>query len=149
MTAIKWTRTEAMACAYCWCEFSKPEGRSDTPEQYWIGVSEKTRQECRKITKDRYLVAVALRQAAPLFPPNSLTDAQIDAVRDAIGLKARHRVWQTLQGIYRVFLPRDWSDEDRAEVQAALVAAGDLDAIKEEELKREFERQRERTAPCN
>ncbi len=118
---IRWTRAEALACAYCWAEFSKPEDRPDTPEQYWLACSERARQECRKIVKDRYLLAVAMRQAAPLFPPSSLTDEQMQAVQDAIGLKARHRMWQILQGVYRTFLPADWSVADRAEIEASLV----------------------------
>ena len=71
---IVWTRAEAMACAYCWAEFPNPEDRPDTPEQYWLRITERSRQECRKIVKDRYLLAVASRQAAPVFPPSNLSE---------------------------------------------------------------------------
>lgn len=102
---IRWTKAEALACAFCWAEFSKPEDRPDTPEQYWLRITERSRQECRKIVKDRYLLAVAFRQAAPVFPPINLTEKQMEAAREALGLKARHRVYQTIQAIHRVFLP--------------------------------------------
>ena len=103
---IRWTRTEAMACAYCWCEFHKPEERPGTPEQYWLSISERSRQECRWIVKNRYLVAVALRQAAPIFPPNSLTDEQWATLGEAMGLKARHRVRWLFWKVYETFLPK-------------------------------------------
>lgn len=122
---IRWTRSEAMACALCWAEFSKPEDRPDTPEQYWLRITERSRQECRKIVKDRYLLAVAFRQAAPLFPPGNMTEKQLEAARDVLGLKARHRVWQILQAIHHTFLPPNWSDADRAKVNATLAEDGE------------------------
>jgi hypothetical protein len=115
---IRWTRAEALACAYCWAEFPSPEVRPDSPEQYWRSISERSRQECRKIVKDRYLLAVAFRQAAPVFPPSNLTDVQLESVREALGLKARHRVWMILQAVHRVFLPHEWGDADRAAIKA-------------------------------
>ncbi len=115
---VRWTRAEAMACALCWAEFNKPEDRPDTPEQYWLRITETSRQECRKIVKDRYLLAVAFRQAAPVFPPGNLSDEQFTAAQEAIGIKARHRVWAILQAVHRVFLPHEWGDADRAELKA-------------------------------
>lgn len=135
MTGIRWTRTEVMACAYCWCEWTLPEERSDTPEQYWLRVNERTRMECRKVAMDRLLVDVALRRAAALLPPDRLTDEQLDAVGTAMGLRLRHRVWRNLSALYHTLRPRDWSDADRAEVQAELVKIGDPDALEEERLK--------------
>lgn len=121
---IKWTKSEALACAYCWAEFSQPETRSDTPEQYWLHMTERSRQECRKIVKDRYLLAVAFRQAAPLFPPGNLSEKQMAAIQGALGLKARHRVWQILQAVHRVFLPAEWSDAEMAQIRAEAEKCG-------------------------
>lgn len=122
MNEIVWTNAEAMACAYCWAEFSAPERRQihTTPEQYWLSITERSRQECRKIVKDRYLLAVAFRQAAPVFPPSNLTEDQFEAARAALGIKARHRVHQILRAVHKVFLPREWSDADREEIRKSL-----------------------------
>ena len=102
---IKWTRGEAIACAYCWVEFSDPQERSDTPEQYWLSIDERARQACRKIVKDRYLLAVAFRQAAPVFPPSNLTQAEMDVVQKALGLKRPRRAWDIIWAVHRTFLP--------------------------------------------
>lgn len=45
---VIWTAREAFAAAYCWSEFSDPSDRADTPETYWLGITEKARNECRR-----------------------------------------------------------------------------------------------------
>lgn len=146
MTEIRWTRTEAMACAYCWAEWPHPETRTDTPEQYWLSVSERTRQECRRIVKSRRLVAVAMRQAASLPPPANLTTPNLAELATALGLKTDSRVRRILRVLYDHFLPRPWSNADRAAVQAQLVAAGDPGALEEDRLMREVDARMERGA---
>ncbi len=116
LNEIKWTRAEAMACAYCWAEFSEPEKiRSDTPEQYWLSISERARQECRKIVKDRYLLAIAFRQAAPVLPLANLTEEQTLAVQEALSLKARYRVRNIIQAVYQTFLPPPYENREMFE----------------------------------
>jgi len=103
---IKWTRAEAMACAYCWAEFSKLEKQPGSPETYWQECSERTRQECRKIVRDRHLLAVAFRQAAPVFPASDdRSRAKADEIGAALGLKAGYRIYAVIQAVHRVFLP--------------------------------------------
>lgn len=91
---IRWTTKEVMACAYCWAEFVHPERHmpEDTPETYWLRISERARNECREIAKARLLVAVATGQAPALPHPANISDEQIAAFGAAARLKQRHRI---------------------------------------------------------
>lgn len=88
----EWTAREALACAYCWVEFSTPEDRPDSPEQYWLGITEKARNECRAIANERLLLAVARGQAVPVLPSAGLAEGQFAKVKAALGIKSDYRV---------------------------------------------------------
>lgn len=102
-----WTAREALACAYCWAEFHNPEDRSDTPETYWLRITERARNECRAIANDRLLLAVARGQAVAVPPTASLRAGQFEALKAALSLKMDHRVRQILDAIVGVLRPAE------------------------------------------
>ena len=100
---VKWTAREAMACAYCWAEFYHPENRADSPEVYWLSVTERTRNDCRRLANQRLMLAVARGEAVPVLPSSAMTEAQIAAVGDGMRVKARHRIHRAVDAVYRAF----------------------------------------------
>lgn len=104
MTDIKWTAREAFACALCWSGFHGAEERSDTPEQYWLGITEKARNDYRRIAGERLVVATARGEAIALLPWRGLPPSQQEAVRAAVGLKSMHRVSKVFDAVRGAFL---------------------------------------------
>jgi len=100
---VTWTAREALACALCWAEFYHPEKRTDSPEAYWLSVTERTRNDCRRIANQRLLLAVARGEAVPVLPSSAKTDAQIAAVGEGMQIKARHRIYRAVDAVYRAF----------------------------------------------
>lgn len=98
-----WTAREAFACAYCWSEFSQPETLGDTPESYWLGTSERARNECRAIANNLMLLSVARGQGVVLPQPGHVPACEFAMVRDDLGLKREARVREILTAVYRAF----------------------------------------------
>lgn len=98
-----WTAREALACAYCWAEFAHPEGRTDTPEQYWLSVTERARNECRSIANARLLLAVARGQAVAVLPPEGLRAGDLQRLTSALNMKMEHRVRAILAAVFNTF----------------------------------------------
>ena len=103
LRAPGWTAREAFACAYCWSEFANPETRGDSPEQYWLSITERARNECRSVANDSLLLSVARGQAVAVPPVGSLREGQFAALVAALDMKAEHRVRKILDAVFRVF----------------------------------------------
>lgn len=104
---IVWTAKETMACALCWAGFDKPWHRTDTPEQYWVSITEQSRNHFRTEAKRRLLLAVARGGAVPVMQHTNLREGQFEAIGAAIGLTKRHRIIQIIHGIRRALDPKN------------------------------------------
>jgi len=100
MTAITWSAREALACAYCWSGFINPEKRTDTPEQYWLSLSERVRQAYRDDVERASLLDVSHGSAMALHPAAALTDEFHRNFGDRIGVKAANRVTKILKELF-------------------------------------------------
>ena len=107
MSDIEWTAREAFACALCWAEFYNPERRADTPEQYWLSITERARSDIRTVANRRLVVATARGEAVALLPWNGIPPSQQEAVRAAVGLKSLHRVGKMFEAVRGAFLKKD------------------------------------------
>lgn len=72
-----WTAEEAMACALCWAEFRHPEEREDTPERYWLSITEQAREKIRNITATQNVLRVACGQAVAVPDPTFISVDQL------------------------------------------------------------------------
>ena len=98
-----WTAREAFACACCWAYFGKPEDRDDTPEAYWLRITEHARNSYRAEANERMLLAVARGQAVAVPPVNSFQEGQMNALTAALRMKSEHRVRQIVDAVLRTF----------------------------------------------
>jgi hypothetical protein len=108
-----WTAREAFACAYCWSEFASPEDRMDSPETYWLHITERARNECRAIANDILLLAVARGEATAIPRSANFRAGQFDSLKTELGMKLDHRVRQIYDAVFRVF-KRDGNAATRA-----------------------------------
>jgi hypothetical protein len=95
---ITWTGSEAMACALCWAEGSKPEGYA-SPEAYWAAITPRARMDYRRSANEMRLLAVAKREAVALPAPSQISDERMAMVARYLGLKSRHRVEQIFREV--------------------------------------------------
>ncbi|WP_428491635.1 hypothetical protein [Rhodopila sp.] len=98
-----WTAREALACAYCWTEFANAEERQDTPETYWLSITERARNDCRSIANKKLLLAVARGHAVAVPPVAGLQEGQFAALKEALGIKADNRVRKVLNAVVSTF----------------------------------------------
>jgi len=95
----KWTAREAFACAYCWAEFSAPEDRGDSPEAYWLSITERARNECRQIANQKWLLAVARNQAVAVTSPHMFSETERAAIGAEVGIKSPSRIWKIIMAV--------------------------------------------------
>ncbi|HEX3863556.1 MAG TPA: hypothetical protein VHY35_17875 [Stellaceae bacterium] len=95
-----WTAKEALACAICWAGFIKSENRQDTPEQYWLGLSEQARNSYRRTVREEGLLALVRGQAIVLPHATNFTEAQWTAFGAEVGLKQRWRMTQIVNALH-------------------------------------------------
>lgn len=98
---VVWTPREAFACALCWAGFTSALSRTDTPEQYWLGITQAARNEYRRVARNRLLLAVARNEAVAILPPTAWSPDQLSMLGEAANLTARHRIWQILTAVWR------------------------------------------------
>ncbi len=104
---VKWTAREAMACALCWVEFSSPEKTGfASPETYWLGLPEATRNLYRRSANKRLLLAVARGEAVPMLPPGSLTGDDETSLMQEMGLQQKWRANRLAAAVHRWFARR-------------------------------------------
>ena len=102
MADIRWTAREAMACAYCWAEFSTPENRGESPEAYWLHITEAARSDCRRIANGLSLLAVARGEAVAVTSPHTFTTDERAAIGAECGIKAPSRIWKIIMAVQKV-----------------------------------------------
>jgi hypothetical protein len=96
---VKWTAREAMACALCWAEFSAPETRGDDPVAYWLSITERARNDCRRAANQKWLLTVARGQAVAVTSPHMFSEAERAAMAAEIGIKAPSRIWKIIMAV--------------------------------------------------
>lgn len=104
LRAPGWTPHEIFACAFCWAEFSRPEDRTDTPEQYWLRLTEQKHNMYRGIAKRLRLLSVARYNSAPVPIDGYLEEGEFEKLKDALRMKADHRVRAILKAVANAFL---------------------------------------------
>ena len=104
MTDIVWTAKEALACAYCWTEFYDPEKSGfDSPEAYWVSITERARCDCRNAAHRLLLLAVARGECVAIMPPIAITDKDEAHLGEKMRLKASHRIRECYAAVWHVF----------------------------------------------
>jgi len=98
-----WTAREALACAYCWAAFACPQDREDTPEGYWLSISEQARNWYRDGVDKLFLLSVIQREAVAVPPVHSLGTPKIKELATALNMKAEHRVRKILTAVLMTF----------------------------------------------
>ena len=101
--AFNWTAREAFACALCWSEFQAPETRADTPETYWLSITERARNSIRQAANEKMLLAIARRDAVAVPHCNAVTGKVFTTLKDELGLKVDYRVRQVLSAVWTTF----------------------------------------------
>jgi hypothetical protein len=105
---VTWTAREALACAQCWAEFYDPEKTGwASPETYWLGLPEKTRNIYRSAANKHLMLAIVRGQAVALLPSANLRDAEIAALGQEIGMRQQWRIRRVVDGLYRILARRE------------------------------------------
>jgi len=99
MSDIKWTAREAMACAYCWAEFFTPEALGESPEAYWLSITEAARNDYRRVANNLWLLAVARGEAVAVTSPHMFTPDERAAIGAEVGVKAPSRIWKIIMAV--------------------------------------------------
>lgn len=103
-----WDAREAMACAWAWCEFYKPEERKDSPEEYWKSISSAARARLRKLAEFHLMGDIARGNANVLPPYNTISDDEL--ARLAVLLRRKqHQSLRKLVTLIQVWLSQRWS----------------------------------------
>lgn len=97
---VVWTAREAFACALCWAEFSCPEERDDTPEQYWLSITPRARADCRHWANKFLLLAVARGHAVAILPPGEWLDSDRSLFGSKVGITTRRRIYQIVKAFW-------------------------------------------------
>ncbi len=99
---IVWTPREAFACALCWSGFSFVVGeRAYTPEEYWLSITPRARNEYRRVARNRLLLPVACSQAVAVLPPEAWSPDELELLGGFAKLTAKHRIRQILMAVWR------------------------------------------------
>ena len=96
---VVWTAREAFACAYCWSEFANPETRGDSPEGYWLAITEKARSSCRRVANEKWLLAVARGQAMAIAGAEMFTQEERAALGANVRIKADYRITRLIDAV--------------------------------------------------
>lgn len=96
---VVWTAREAFACAYCWSEFASPETRGDSPEQYWMSITEKARSSCRRVANEKWLLAVARGQAMAITGADMFSAEERASLGASAGIKAEYRITRLISAV--------------------------------------------------
>lgn len=108
MSDVEWTAREAMACAYCWSEFNAPEKTGvASPEAYWLSITERARNDCRRIANDMLLLAVARGQARAMMPPATWDTGKRVNLATAMNIRAPWRVSKAIHGVWNLLQRAD------------------------------------------
>ena len=96
---VAWTAREAFACAYCWSEFANPETRGDSPEAYWLAITEKARNSCRRVANEKWLLAVARNQAVAISGAEMFSMDDRATIGANSGIKAEYRITRLINAV--------------------------------------------------